>query len=61
MITILCSNYNSEKWINKYLNSINNQDLNNFEINFVDANSSDSYIVFSKIVVPERARPETNT
>ncbi|MAW75282.1 MAG: hypothetical protein CMG09_05080 [Candidatus Marinimicrobia bacterium] len=48
MITILCSNYNSEKWINKYLNSINNQDLNNFEINFVDANSSDSSLSIIK-------------
>ena len=41
MISIICSNYNSEKWIKGYLNSINNQDLSHFEIIIVDANSTD--------------------
>lgn len=37
----MCSNYNSSKWIDGYLESINNQFLNNFSIIFVDANSTD--------------------
>ena len=41
MISIICSNYNSEKWIKGYLNSINNQDLSHFEIIILDANSTD--------------------
>lgn len=41
MTTILCSNYNSSSYINNYLNYVNNQMLNNFDIVFVDANSND--------------------
>ena len=41
-ISILCSNYNSSKWIDGYLKSINNQLLDCFEIIFVDANSTDN-------------------
>lgn len=40
-ITILCSTYNSAKWIDGYLDSINNQILAVFDIIFVDANSDD--------------------
>lgn len=41
MITVLCSTYNSSKWIEGYLESINNQILEEFDIVFVDANSDD--------------------
>jgi GT2 family glycosyltransferase len=41
MITLICSNYNSSKWIDGYLNSLNNQLLENFSVIFVDANSTD--------------------
>lgn len=40
-VTILCSSYNSSKWIDGYLESINRQLLKNFDIIFVDANSQD--------------------
>ena len=43
-ISVICSNYNSEKWIDSYLNSLNDQFLENFEVVFVDANSTDSSI-----------------
>lgn len=41
LVTILCSTYNSAKWIDGYLESINNQFLDNFNIIFIDANSTD--------------------
>ena len=41
MITVMCSTYNSSSWIDGYLKCINNQLLKNFNIIFVDANSSD--------------------
>ena len=41
-ITILCSTYNSERWIAGYLDSINSQLLKSFDIIFVDAKSTDS-------------------
>lgn len=41
MITLLCSNYNSAKWIDGYLESLNSQFLEKFAIVFVDANSND--------------------
>lgn len=41
MITLICSNYNSTKWIDGYLESVNQQFLDKFSIIFVDANSSD--------------------
>ena len=41
-ITIICSNYNSELWINDYVNYLDNQIDKNFEIIFVDAKSTDS-------------------
>ena len=40
-VTILCSNYNSAKWIDGYLRNVNNQFLAEFDIIFVDANSTD--------------------
>lgn len=40
-LTVLCSNYNSDRWIDGYLASLNEQLLDNFEVIFVDANSSD--------------------
>tara|TARA_A100001515_G_scaffold143826_1_gene146027 strand:- start:6200 stop:6913 length:714 start_codon:yes stop_codon:yes gene_type:complete len=41
MISILCSNYNSSNTIDNYLNYLNNQIHKNFEVIFVDANSTD--------------------
>jgi len=40
-VTVLCSTYNSAKWIEGYLDCINAQILKNFNIVFVDANSTD--------------------
>ena len=41
-VTILCSTYNSSQWIDGYLESINNLLLDEFNIVFVDANSTDT-------------------
>ena len=41
MITLICSNYNSSRWIKGYLESINNLLYDTFDIIFVDANSTD--------------------
>jgi glycosyltransferase involved in cell wall biosynthesis len=41
MTTILCSTYNSNEWIDNYLNYVNSQFVKEFDIIFVDANSSD--------------------
>ena len=46
-ISVICSNYNSEKWIDSYLNSLNDQFLENFEVVFVDALSGDTIGVYS--------------
>ena len=43
-ISVICSNYNSSKWIDSYLDSLNNQFLREFEVIFVDANSTDSSV-----------------
>lgn len=43
-VTVICSTYNSAKWIEGYLESINNQLLAEFDIIFVDANSDDGSI-----------------
>jgi glycosyltransferase involved in cell wall biosynthesis len=43
-ISIICSNYNSAKWIEGYLKSINSQYYSNFEIIFIDAASTDGSI-----------------
>ena len=40
-VTLLCSNFNSQQWIEGYLESINNQIENNVRIIFVDAGSTD--------------------
>jgi glycosyltransferase involved in cell wall biosynthesis len=40
-VTILCSSYNSSKWIDQYLSSLNDQTEKHFDIIFVDANSTD--------------------
>ena len=42
MISVICSVYNSEKYLPKYLKYANDQFLKKFEIIFVDANSSDN-------------------
>ena len=47
-ITIICSNYNSDKWINEYLNYLNNQTDKNFEIIFIDAKSTDNSLTTIK-------------
>lgn len=41
MTTILCSNYNSKEWINSYLDYLNKQIIKEFDVIFVDANSTD--------------------
>ena len=41
MITVVCSVYNSESYLPKYLTYVNQQFLECFEIIFVDANSND--------------------
>lgn len=48
LISIICSNYNSSFWIDDYLNSLNNQLLNQFEVVFIDANSSDNSLTSIK-------------
>ena len=50
-ITIICSNYNSDVWIDDYLKCINNQIDKNFNIIFFDANSSDESLKKIKWVV----------
>ena len=40
-VTIVCSTFNSAKWIDGYLESVNNQLEDEFDIIFVDAGSSD--------------------
>jgi GT2 family glycosyltransferase len=41
-ISIICSNYNSDLWINEYLNYVNTQTAKDFDIIFVDACSTDN-------------------
>jgi glycosyltransferase involved in cell wall biosynthesis len=40
-LSVICSVYNSSKYLNKYLDMVNSQFLKQFEIIFVDANSTD--------------------
>lgn len=40
-ITVICSNYNSSKWIDEYLQHLNRQTIKSFDVVFVDANSND--------------------
>ena len=66
MISLLCSNYNSEEWIGTYLQYLNDQTLPEFEVIFVDANSSDSSLKaikefgfrdgIEKVVIEEKER-----
>jgi GT2 family glycosyltransferase len=41
-ITIICSNYNSDLWIDEYLNYVNYQKNTEFDIIFIDAHSNDN-------------------
>jgi len=41
MITLICSTYNSNEWIDGYLKSVNNQTCPFFNIHFIDAGSTD--------------------
>lgn len=43
-ISVICSVYNASKWLDIYLNAVNNQLQNEYEIIFIDANSSDSSV-----------------
>ena len=47
-ISVLCSVFNSEDWLDSYLNAVNEQFLENFEIIFIDASSTDASL--SKIL-----------
>lgn len=40
-ISIICSNYNSDRWIDDYLNYLNEQIDRRFTVIFIDANSTD--------------------
>ena len=40
-ISIICSNYNSDRWIEEYFEYVNNQTLKNFDIIFIDVKSTD--------------------
>lgn len=40
-ITIMCSNYNSRDWIEGYLDAVNKQTLEKFDIIIIDAKSTD--------------------
>ena len=44
LISIICSVYNSSKWLDIYLNCVNDQFEKEFEIIFIDANSIDSSV-----------------
>ena len=44
MISLLCSVYNSSKYLDNYLTFINDQFLEEFEVIFVDANSTDDSV-----------------
>jgi len=46
MISVICSNHNSDKWIANYCKYINSQHLHTFELVFVDANSSDNSLQY---------------
>ena len=41
-ISIICSIYNASKWLARYLEAINDQFEQSFEVIFVDANSTDN-------------------
>ena len=43
-ISVICSVYNSSRWLDVYLNCVNDQFEKEFEIIFVDANSTDSSV-----------------
>ena len=45
MISILCSSYNATSHIDRYLQYVNEQTLQSFEIIFVDANSTDDTLL----------------
>lgn len=40
-VSVLCSNYNSDKWIDGYLDAVDRQTLRNFQLVVVDAASTD--------------------
>ena len=48
LVTVLCSNYNSMKWIEGYCESLNSQLLGEFDVVFCDANSTDGSKEFFK-------------
>ena len=41
-ISVICSLYNASRWLAHYLEAVNNQFEQNFEIVFIDANSTDN-------------------
>lgn len=43
-VSVICSVYNASKWLDVYLNCVNEQLQNEYEIIFVDANSSDNSV-----------------
>ena len=57
MISILCSNYNSDGWIDNYLSYLNSQTLEEFEVIFVDASSTDDSLQKIKDLAGQYAAP----
>lgn len=53
LISVIIVNYNGYKWLNDCLSSLTKQTYNNFEIIFVDNNSSDNSISFVKSRFPK--------
>lgn len=43
-VSVICSVYNAAKWLDIYLNAVNDQLQDEYEIIFIDANSSDSSV-----------------
>lgn len=53
LISIIIVNWNGKKWLSRCLNSLHRQSYKNFEIIFVDNNSSDNSISFVKKKYPK--------
>jgi glycosyltransferase involved in cell wall biosynthesis len=49
MISVICSVYNSSQWIDNYFSYLNKQLLQNFEVIFVDAKSTDDSLEKIKV------------
>jgi GT2 family glycosyltransferase len=58
-ITLVCSNFNSAKWVEGYLENVNAQHLKEFDIKFIDAGSTDgSFEMIKNFSFREGVTPE---